>query len=223
MKTNRPLPLTVALFAGLTLGLTGCPEKRPGTTAVFANRPARPTSRPAGGSGAPFAPFANGGGATTPSEKGVERALPMTGHNSVTQMKVELAGLPEADRAAYEQAYRLTFASNKDQRSPGQARQLFSQLIDKHPKFGPAYRGVAYTYVDDGFQVQQAIAWYEKGVAADPDYGLAHYGLAFMLGAFNETQRGYEHFQQAMKLGVEDERNLKSKFYASMGEGIRTH
>jgi tetratricopeptide (TPR) repeat protein len=202
-------PIVLAL---MSLSMAGCPAKRPGKTAVFANQPS-PSSK--SGKGAPFAPFMNKNKAKVEVEKGAQLALNTTGHNSVAQMRSDMQKLPEAARATYEEAYRLTFTVTRTNRDQRKARDLFRKLVSQFPKYGEAFRGVGYTYVDDGFQIGKAIDWYQKSVKADPNFGLGHYGLAFLLPPSGKTDEGWMHFVAAMKSGTNDERNLKDKFYKS--------
>jgi TPR repeat protein len=65
-----------------------------------------------------------------------------------------------------------------------------------------------------GFNVDGALADYKKAVELKPDYGEAHYALAFMY-AMGDREKGVEHFKKAMALGVPDERNLGEKFYSN--------
>lgn len=210
-----------SLWLASVLLIAGCPAKRPGTTAVFKNRPKRPTSKPTGG--APFAPFANRNKGAAPTEKDAERPLALAGHNSVKSMLAEASRLPEGDRSTYIEAYRMTFSVDKTKRDGRTAMQHYQSLLEKHPNFAPAWRGIGYLYVDNGMQFQPAVESYKRAVAVDDSYGLAHYGLAFLLGAMRKTDEGYQHFLKAMATGLEDERSLKSKFYKDMNEGIRTH
>lgn len=210
----------LASLCATVLCFSGCPDKRPGTTAIFANQKkatSRPTSRP----NAPFAPFA-GKKKSGAVEQGVDMPLNMTGHTSVERLKAHLKALSAEDQAGFERAYRLTFTLNKAKRNPQESRELLNKILAKYPKFGPAYRTMGYTYVDDGFQTTKAVQWYEQSVQADPNYALGHYGLAFMLPMMNRLEEGYDHFVKAMKLGLDDERNLKAQFYKQFG-GISSH
>jgi Tfp pilus assembly protein PilF len=60
----------------------------------------------------------------------------------------------------------------------------------------------------------KATEYYEKAVAADPNYGEAHYALAFMLTQ-SDMARARTHFDKAMALGVPDERNLREQFFSN--------
>jgi tetratricopeptide (TPR) repeat protein len=214
------------LIALAALLCAGCPAKRPGSTKVFAGRAtSKPSSRPSAKPNAPFAPFANRGKKpAVAGESGVERALNLEGHTSLAQMKADALRLHAGpERGRYEQAYRMTFCNDKSKRDPQTAMQLYKQILQEHPEFAPAYRGVAYLFVDNGFQLDKAVEWYKRSVETDANYALGHYGLAFMLPAMGRADEGFGHFQKAMALGLGDERGLKKRFYANMNEGIRTH
>lgn len=186
MRTQTAKTFTFIL---LGLSMAGCPAKREGTTAVFANRAAQTANA---SSSAPLNP---------------------TGHNSEAQLRDDLQKLPESARGSYDAAYRLSLSTDRKQRNQKQARSIFMSLIEKYPSFAPAYRGIGYTFVDDGFQMAKAVEWYKKSVSKDRVYGLGHYGLAFLLPPNGRVDEGWAHFEAAMKLGIYDERNLKGKFY----------
>jgi tetratricopeptide (TPR) repeat protein len=216
-----------ALWIPLIIALAGCPPSvQPGHTKILEDVPPGQRGMPTGGmmanphggmanphgGGAPFAPFAGGGGPAKPAEQGAELALPLEGNNSKAQLDRERALIADPTQAAsFERAYRLTFAVDRSVRRPAEARELFLQLLQAKPGFAPAFRGVAYTWVDDGFQLEKAIAAYEQAIKADEGYGSAHYGLAFLL-AQTDPEQGKKHYRRAMELGVEDERNLGTKF-----------
>jgi len=218
MLSGRPAALIGALI--LAGSLSGCPQKRPGKTAVFQDSTgatARPSSRPA-------APFAGRPKGSKPSELGVEHPLALNGHNSLASMQAELTAISNTTlKEAYELAYRLTYSTDKSKRDSNRAMQLYQQVLSQMPKFAPAMRGVGYLYVDTGFRIGPAIEWYRKAIVANPSYGLAHYGLAFLLGGTGKQTEGYQYFQQAMKCGVKDERNLRTRFFKNLNKGIATH
>lgn len=183
----------LTLVAPLALLLLGCPPRvKPGQTPILQPVPpaGTPTSRPA---------------ATAIV------GLPATGHNSAAQLHSEAAALEDAPlRAAFEQAYVLTFHQDKAQRDADRARALLRPLLERN--FAPAWRVQGYTYIDQGFQLEPAIECYERAVQADETYGPAHYALAFSLTQ-TSPEDGRRHFQRAMELGVEDQRNLRQRFY----------
>lgn len=193
----RRLPLR-ALALALPLLLLGCPPRvKPGVTPILQPiaPPGTPTTAPPAGA---------------PSTLAGALPLQPTGHNSEEQLAREMAALPEELRPSYEKAFRLTFCTDRGSRSPREARELLKPLLEA--RVAPAWRVQGYTFVDDGFQVAEAIRCYEEAIKADETYGPAHYALAFMLGQ-QEPQRGRTHFERAMALGVEDARGLKGKFY----------
>jgi hypothetical protein len=211
----------------LVLALTGCPPPvKPGRTKILEDVPV-------GGRGIagadPHAGHDHGGpidmhGDTTgagrpmapppakPAEQGVALPLALEGHNSKAQLAREVAAVGDpALGEKFERAFRLTFTADKANRNVAEARALFQEVLAKKP-FAPAWRGIAYTWVADGFQIGPAIEAYKKAIEADETYGPAHYGLAFMLGQ-SDPVTGRKHFERALALGVEDERHLAEQFY----------
>jgi tetratricopeptide (TPR) repeat protein len=68
-----------------------------------------------------------------------------------------------------------------------------------------------------GFNHEAAMANYQKAIELKPDYGEAHYALAFMY-AMSDLEKGREHLKRALELGVADERNLVDNFYPELKE-----
>lgn len=180
------------IIVPITLTLLGCPPRvKPGTTPILqpVPPPGTPLSQPAAGQVA---------------------GLPPVGHNSADQLQGEAAQLPEALRPAFEQAFVLVFHQDKAQRNIARARELLKPLLEAN--FAPAWRVQGYTYIDDGFQMEPAIECYQRAIAADEGYGMAHYALAFTLSQ-TDPAAGKRHFQRAMQLGVQDQRSLGQRFY----------
>lgn len=192
-KSEVALIRRLALVAPLTLVLLGCPPRvKPGKTPIL--QPVPPPGTPV----------------TQPAVTAVE-GLPPTGHNSAAQLQAEAARLDDPQlRAAFEQAFVLTFHQDKSRRDVARARELLRPLLERD--FAPAWRIQGYTFIDDGFQLQPAIDCYERAVQAEETYGMAHYALAFALTQVN-PEDGRRHFERAMQLGVEDQRNLRQRFY----------
>ncbi|MBI3723216.1 hypothetical protein HY251_04570 [bacterium] len=223
MRPKRVL-LSFAVVAAFATLVLGCPaKKRPGTTKILENPPV-PIGQdglPAGHppvEGAPFAPFAQGQGGEV--EQGVELPLKQKGLSSKTQLESELAKLDdEASKKAFERAFRLAFTTKKESRKPAEAQALLDGVLQKRRTFAPAYRVLAYIAIDQGGGFDRAIDFYKLAIEADPSYGPAHYGLAFMLGATANGDRavleeGRAHWKKALELGVEDERDLRRQFYS---------
>lgn len=147
--------------------------------------------------------------------------LKLTGLGSATELKHELPKL--ADPAAardFERAFRLTFTSDRTKRGYAEASELCQKLVTSHPKFAPAYRTLGYAEFNmDPMNVTPSLRLYEKAAELDPEYGEAHYAIAFLYTTM-DLQRGAEHYKKAMALGVPDERNIGPRFYAS---SIETH
>ncbi len=86
------------------------------------------------------------------------------------------------------------------------------KVLAAKPDFAPAYRVLAYDHFNTGGGMAKSTELYEKAVAADPEYGEAHYALSFMLTQSDMT-RARTHFEKAMALGIPDERNLREQFF----------
>jgi tetratricopeptide (TPR) repeat protein len=126
---------------------------------------------------------------------------------------------PESARL-FAEGFLLTFTSDTSKRDYPRARELFQQAIALDPKYAEAYRGLAYAEFNIGFNREAAFQNYEKALQLKPDYGEAHYAMAFLY-AMDDVGKGAEHFQRAMELGIEDERNLGQRFYPQVK--IETH
>jgi tetratricopeptide (TPR) repeat protein len=150
-------------------------------------------------------------------------ALPLkeTGSGSLAELERGRAATKVAEAAAaYDKAFRLTFTSDQNGRDYEQARTLFNQAIALDQKYAEAYRGLAYAEFNIGFNKEAALANYMKAIELKPDYGEAHYALAFMY-AMDNTEKGAEYFKKAMELGIADERELGPRFYPQVK--IPTH
>lgn len=200
----------LALMAPLALCLLGCPPRvKPGQTPILqpVPPPGTPTSRPAA---APAGGHGHAHGEDCDHGPAVE-GLPPTGHNSAQQLQAEAAAIDDPElRAAFQQAYVLTFHMDKARRDGERARALVAPLLERD--FAPAWRIHGYTYIDQGFQLEPALRSYRRAVQADDTYGMAHYALAFTLTQVDPAE-GRKHFQRAMELKVEDQRNLRQRFY----------
>ena len=149
---------------------------------------------------------------TGPVEEGNTRPLKLTGLNSVEELKRGLSTLSDPQsKQMFEEAFRMTFSSDQSSRNYAQAEAKFKQVLEKNPKSAESYRGLGYAMFNQG-QADTALQYYLKAVSIDPNYGEAHYALALMY-AMGDLEKGRQHFQRAMKLGVPDERKLGEKFY----------
>jgi tetratricopeptide (TPR) repeat protein len=149
-----------------------------------------------------------------PAETGVDLPLPLQGLGSVHELERALRRIPgEEDRKAFESAFRLTFTADRQRRDFAEAESAFKDILTRNPNLAEAYRGLAYAEFNRSMNFPATIELYEKAIQLDPDYGEAHYALAFMLGP-GDPERGRIHFQRAMDLGVKDERNLRQRFFS---------
>jgi hypothetical protein len=149
------------------------------------------------------------------AEKDVPMPLPLEGAGSVAELKARLAKVKDATKhAAFDEAFRKVFTVQRPARDNKRAGELMTPLAtDSDPLVAAlAERILGYVRVNSGFDAAGAQARYEKAVALDPDYGEAHYALAFVL-AISDLGRGKTHFEKAMSLGVPDTRGLRGQFY----------
>jgi tetratricopeptide (TPR) repeat protein len=178
------------------------------------------------GAGAPatppvLPPSPHGGappGETTVATDGNALPLKQAGVGSAAELQRELPKLADAAAAAsFEQAFRLTFTSNPALRDYPAARALLTEFVNTHPRFAPAYRTLAYVEFNlNPSDAQRPLEYYGKAVDLEPDYGEAHYAIAFMCAATGDRAKGVDHYRKAMALGVADERNIGERFYADL-------
>ncbi len=140
--------------------------------------------------------------------------LKLSGINSIEELRkgIAQAGNDQV-RKLYEAGFRKTFTADQAKRDYPGAEADLQQAIALAPNFAHAYRALGYAQFNMGFNVEAALDNYKKAIELDPDYGEAHYALAFMY-AMNDLPKGAEHFKRAMELGVQDERGLGERFYS---------
>lgn len=188
----------MAALALAILAAAGCAEERP----------------PLPGAGqetttsAPPAPPPSAG-----VETGVDLPLKLTGIGSKAELDRELTRISDpAIQSEFERGFRGSFVTDRSKRRYDTALAAMEKVLQAMPEFPPAYRVIANARLNTSFDMPGATEMYEKAVAADPEYGEAHYALAFMLTQ-TDIERGRVHFERAMELGVPDERNLRSNWY----------
>ena len=199
--------VTAAAFA--TLGCSKEPAPLPGAGAAAGDAPsagALPSGHP---------PISSPGTETNAAPG--SRPLKPDGIGSETELAHCLAKIQDpALKTRFEEGFRACFTSTQADRDYRLAADSANEILAKIPNFAPAYRVLAYARLNTGFDMQGATELYEKAIAADPNYGEAHYALSFMLTQ-TDPARGREHFQKAMALGIPDERDLGSRFYPANG------
>jgi len=209
----RALPIWVWMLAGaLAVGCGGRDaEPLPGSTPDPSSNPHAGRTSPEAAIGTPqSAPNAP---ADVAVETGVEPALKLTGIGSKEELDRSLAQLKDpAARTEFEKGFRLSFSHDRAHRRFADAVASMEKVLAITPDFPPAYRVLAYAHFNLSFDMPKATEYYEKAVATDPNYGEAHYALAFMLTQ-SDTARARTHFDKAMALGVPDERNLREQFF----------
>jgi tetratricopeptide (TPR) repeat protein len=213
MHSSLRRGLHAALVCSLGAGLASCAKddveearKRMGREAAT---PPPASTAPAPGA-SPHGGMPPGGAppmATNVPTDGALVPLKQSGLGSAVELKRELAKLGNEQQAAqFETAFRLTFTADPQKRDYRQAQQILEPLLQAQPRFAPAYRTLAYAEfnmnpTDPGLSLQH----YEKAVELDPNYGEAHYAIAFMCAATGELDKGIGHYKKAMALGVQDE------------------
>ena len=139
-------------------------------------------------------------------------ALKVSGINSAEELNRDAALLDDPSlRQVFESAFRYCFSAKLAQRQYGESIGLAQKIIGARPDFAPAYRVLGYAYFNSQ-EPSEALNAYLKAVDLDPNYGEAHYALAFMF-AMGDVAKGREHYKKAMALGIKDERDLGNRFY----------
>jgi superkiller protein 3 len=87
------------------------------------------------------------------------------------------------------------------------ARNHFRKALEKFPNYLELYFNLAMTYEDEPFK---AIEIFQKAIAIDPDYGIAHRELGRMLAIMNELADAELHINRALEL---DSRDLMAYIY----------
>jgi len=203
------------VFLGMLMGGLGCgggklpQESKKDQAALPEGHP------PVDGS----APMMEGGGlgAAGPTD-GNALPLKLEGLSSAQEMERGKAMTQNQEaRAAFESGFRKTFTADPQKRDYQGAVEDLDRALSLDPNFAAAYRARGYAKFNLGFNVQGAMTDYLKAVELKPDYGEAHYALAFMYAMPGQGDRdqGEMHFNRAMELGVPDERGLKEKFYST--------
>ncbi len=142
------------------------------------------------------------------------RPLPPEGPGSEAELSVRLQALGGDARRDVEEAFRLTFTTQRERRDPARAAELLKLLVEDPVAGATAHRILGYVAVSSGFDVPRALKHYNQAIARDADYGEAHYALAFMY-TMNDRPRGKVHFERAADLGVSDTRNI-AKFFEGL-------
>ena len=217
----RPTARLILTFALAALAAAGCakePAPLPGAGQDAGSAPgvSRPDDAPVAGNLPEGHPPVSGGQMPM-GQAGVpgELVLKPEGIGSQAELDHCLSKIPDtALQARFEQGFRACFTSVQAARDYGLAAAAMNDVLAKMPGFAPAYRTLAYAKLNTNFDMEGATGLYEKAVELDPEYGEAHYALAFMLTQI-DPERGRTHFEKAMSLGVPDERDLRNKFYPS--------
>lgn len=168
-----------------------------------------------GGAHAGMAGKAAGNMGDSTAEQGVELPLVLEGSGSLTELKTRLAKVSDATlHPALEEGFRKVFTVQRQARDNARATALLEPLATNADKAvaSLAERILGYVRINSGFDAEGAKTRYLKALELDPEYGEAHYALAFTL-AISDLGKGKEHFERAMALGVPDTRGLRAQFY----------
>lgn len=150
------------------------------------------------------------------AEQGVEMPLILEGSGSLAELKSRLAKVADATlHPQFEEAFRKVFTVNRQSRDNARASAILEPLAASTDKAVAALaeRTLGYVRINSGFDSEGAKVRYLKAIEHDPEYGEAHYALAFTL-AISDLGKGKEHFDRAMALGVPDTRGLRAQFYS---------
>lgn len=206
-------------------------------------KPKAPRALPAGHpplAGYPKAPGAGHqhaqvpGGAAKPGmvprggevEKGVPLPLPLKGPGSVAELEGRLKRLPASDsakaRESLENLYRLAFTIDRKKRNHKRAGELADELLSNPATAAAAERVRGFLAVSSSFDTATARTHYEKAIALEPNFGEAHYALAFLC-ALNDRTAGAKHYKSASEAGVEDTMSLDRLYGEKSGSGTPGH
>jgi len=150
------------------------------------------------------------------TERGVELPLPLEGPGSLselTRLKKRLGGAAEdaTTAAKLEMLYRLAFTVDRGKRDHAKAAALAASLADSPTTEAAAERVRGFLAVSGGFDTVAAKRHYERAISLDPDFGEAHYALAFLC-ALRDREAGKKHYERALGAGVKDTMSL-SRIY----------
>ncbi len=81
-----------------------------------------------------------------------------------------------------------------------QARQRFLDAIEKDPTVSEAYNGVGVTYYARN-QHGEALDWYKRALAVDPDLGDAYYNIACLHAVKGEKEAAFRFLTLAVRNG----------------------
>ena len=205
MKTLGLFLVVAALLAGCLAGCGGgkLPESKAEAELPEGHPSVGDAEAPQPGSGL---------GSDAPTD-GDQIPLKLDGLNSVEELNRGVEGTENVEaRELFVAGFRKTFSADASKRDYQGAANDLDAAIELDPDFAEAHRVLGYARFNMGFDVDSALAEYQKAVELKPDYGEAHYALAFLY-AMGDLDAGGVHFKKAMELGIEDENNLRGRFY----------
>jgi len=86
----------------------------------------------------------------------------------------------------------------------------YESLIELEPGHAKALNNMANVYFRQG-RHDQAAVWYERALAADPDYLLASFHFGWVLRELNRPEEAERHFSHCFDLEAESERERKTR------------
>jgi hypothetical protein len=155
------------------------------------------------------------------AERDVELPLPLEGPGSLAELtrlikRLDGAADDTATRTKLETLYRLAFTVDRGKRDHGRAAALAHGLAKSPTTEAAAERVRGFLAVSGGFDTVAARRHYERAIALDPEFGEAHYALAFLC-ALGDRKAGREHYELALRSGVKDTMSL-ARIYAGDSE-----
>jgi hypothetical protein len=224
--------LVAAALVAALVGAGGCKRRgdaAPGATAAPVGISAVDAGEPAGSSIAPLRPASAPPADSAPSavsgdlrgvgipagvetDGDVELPLRRTGLDSRAELDRGLEHTSSSAKPHLERGFRLCFTVRPEMRQYVVAEEELRKAIEIDPTVAEAYRALGYAVYNRSLNFDGAIPLYRKACELRPDYGEAHYALAFLLGTKSPAE-GKDHFRKATELGIADELRLGPRFY----------
>src|SRR5439155_7887704 len=76
------------------------------------------------------------------------------------------------------------------------ARKLFKQALEKDPQRAEGYNGVGVTFYARG-DLEEALAWYKKGLEANPGFGDSFYNMACVYALQKHKDLAFRYLRMA--------------------------
>ena len=164
--------------------------------------------------------------APAPNER-LSRAAPRPARKGATDdiASPGLLPVPATDRPARPAAYVAGYDA-RDARGTGvhrllvdgkvqldagrfeRARDLFRAALERDPQRAEAYNGVGVTFHARG-DLDEALAWYKRGLEADPRFGDSFYNMACVYALQNHTDLAFRYLRLAALNGTSGREQLQ--------------